>query len=425
MKNSPEDEWFDRLEKRLRNYAETPEDEVWNKISSVVSYEERPFWVPWTNRIGLAVALMTFAWLCTLQSGEGSHSEGPIAESTKKESFSNQKSSESSAPQQLTDATRSNLIVEEFRQHSGKKKNEDDSINRDPSIVKSNAAKLDLHTGPTTFIASGLTKSSEIISGNEQEIALQQEGNLQENIDAGKIVTILEKDSSNQLPLNSVEEKKEQKKKRTIVGYASMAPMLSYQKVTPLKNDGIMIEQFGTKSIFSTGRLGVNLEVGIQWLLFKRLEMYGGISLYQQSQALSYSTQSNKNISVQQDNFAYSVMPVNDEKQLRYSMLNAGIQTGWIYHLKGDKLAHKIGAGLSYQYGLQKTGDGEVYNNAQSQYLFYQIFYRNEFLVTSSFKIFAQPFYARSFFAKENLRAPFTLKPSRAGVSFGVVYRFD
>jgi hypothetical protein len=430
MKNSPKDEWFDRLEKRLRNYTENPDDELWNRISSVGSHAYRPLWVTWTNRIGAAVALMAFALLWVLQP-EGSHSEGLTAALTEKESFSDQKNSESSASPRLADAAPSKLTIKELRYDNGKKEN-DHARASVPSTEKSNSTKLAQHAASTTFVAVGdLAESSETIYRKEQKNAIEQKEDAQENSEIDKIVIMFEKDSSNQLlPSSSVAEKplveeEEQKKKRAIVGYASLAPMLSYQKVTPIKNDGIMIEQFGTKSIFSSGRLGINLEAGIQWLLSKRLEMYSGLSLYQQSQTLSYSTQSNKNISVQQDNFAYSVMPANDEKQLRYSMLNAGIQTGMIYHIKGDKLAHKIGAGLSYQYGLQKAGDGRAYNNSASQYLFYQVFYRNEFSVTSSLKIFVQPFYARSFFTKEKLVVPFTLKPSRAGLSFGVVYRFD
>jgi hypothetical protein len=429
MKNSPNDEWFDRLEKRLRNYTENPDDELWNRISSTESHAYRPIWVAWTSRVGAAVALMAFALLWIVQP-EGSHSEGLTAALTEKESFSNIKNSESSASPRLADTAPSNLTIKKLRHDNGKKEN-DYSRTSVPLTGKSNPTKSAQHTASTMFVTGGLAESSEIISRKEQRNAIEQKGDVQENSEVDEIVTTFEKDSSDQLlPSSSVAEKsltekEEQKKKRAIVGYASLAPMLSYQKVTPVKNDGIMIEQFGTKSIFSAGRLGINLEAGIQWLLSKRLEVYSGLSLYQQSQALSYSTQSNKNISVQQDNFAYSVMPANDEKQLHYSMLNAGIQTGMIYHIKGDKLAHKIGGGLSYQYGLQKAGDGGAYNNSSSQYLFYQVFYRNEFSVTSSLKIFVQPFYVRSFFAKEKLVAPFTLKPSRAGLSFGVIYRFD
>ncbi len=105
-------------------------------------------------------------------------------------------------------------------------------------------------------------------------------------------------------------------------------------------------------------------------------------------------------------------------------MKNLGAQAGILYYLKGDKLTHKVGAGLSFQQGLQKAASHTTYDNSKSSYMFYQLFYRTEFTVNKSMRIFFQPNFSQAFISNEKLSEPFKLKPYRAGLSFGIVYHF-
>jgi hypothetical protein len=103
-------------------------------------------------------------------------------------------------------------------------------------------------------------------------------------------------------------------------------------------------------------------------------------------------------------------------------MLNMGANAGLLYYLRGKKLAHKVGAGLSYQYGSKKIAS-EVYDNSSSQYLFYQLFYRNELQLNNRLTFFIQPTFSQSIFVNQKLEAPFKVKPYRAGLGLGLLYR--
>jgi hypothetical protein len=147
------------------------------------------------------------------------------------------------------------------------------------------------------------------------------------------------------------------------------------------------------------------------------------LTVYQQSQSVVYRYLSGElSTASQLEELDYTLSPSVLEKTVEYSMLNVGAEAGMIYLLRGEKLAHKIGAGLSFQHGLKRMGDGETYNNAGSHYLSYELFYRNEYSVNKVARIFVQPFYRHTLMSGEVLNEPFSIKPYHAGLSFGMLY---
>lgn len=60
MKNLPDDEPFNSLENRLRNYSELPEEGVWHKIAGSLPASREPAWIVWANR---AAVVFSFAAL--------------------------------------------------------------------------------------------------------------------------------------------------------------------------------------------------------------------------------------------------------------------------------------------------------------------------------------------------------------------------
>jgi hypothetical protein len=205
--------------------------------------------------------------------------------------------------------------------------------------------------------------------------------------------------------------------------YFSVMPQLSFQHVIPASQDGVVISDIYNQPIFSSGRLGINIEVGIQGKLANRLEYYGGLSIFQQHQTLEYAYQTTSDLTIEsKDDLNYTITPDNRIGVVNYAMLNMGANAGLLYHLRGKKLAHKIGAGLSYQYGSRKIAS-EVYDNSSSQYLFYQIFYRNELQLNTRLTFFIQPTFSQSIFVNQKLEAPFKVKPYRAGLGIGLLYR--
>src|SRR5687768_3880264 len=63
MKNSPDEEWIHSLEKRLRDYTEEPDADVWNKIVGKINDDREPVWILWSNRAAALVALTALLWL--------------------------------------------------------------------------------------------------------------------------------------------------------------------------------------------------------------------------------------------------------------------------------------------------------------------------------------------------------------------------
>jgi hypothetical protein len=65
MKNLPEEELFNSIENRLRDYSELPDDETWNKIAGVILPVTEPSWIVWMNRTAAALSLLVLILLST------------------------------------------------------------------------------------------------------------------------------------------------------------------------------------------------------------------------------------------------------------------------------------------------------------------------------------------------------------------------
>lgn len=219
--------------------------------------------------------------------------------------------------------------------------------------------------------------------------------------------------------------KKEQEQKKKAwhpVLYASLTPSLAFQKITPLRNDNLRIAALPAAGIFSSNRMGISLETGGQITLQKGFELYGGLLYYQQNQSISYQYYSSAvgQINPSGEPLDYDISPQGGTHTFRYAMHNVGASAGFLYTVKDARLMHKIGGGLQYQYGLSKARGGDTYENRRSQYLNYQVHYRLEWAGSGRTRLFVQPVFIHSFWTKENLREPLTIKPYRVGITFGV-----
>jgi hypothetical protein len=244
-------------------------------------------------------------------------------------------------------------------------------------------------------------------------------------VDSVAVKKVIRSDST--VRKTATEPKTPAKKKTTIRPqvYFTLAPSLSFQKITPEQTDAVNVRGMRSPGILSADRFGISLEGGLQRPLTKHLEMYTGISFYQQKQNLTYEYLSPDNVEVTSPgNGQYTVKPKTETRDFKYSMLNAGISAGLFYRIKGEKLMHKLGAGIQFQKGLLRAGSEDTYDNAGSSYLNYQISYRVEYLLNAKVNIFVQPGFTHSFYAKEKLAEPFTIKPYRAGIGFGMIYHF-
>jgi hypothetical protein len=139
-----------------------------------------------------------------------------------------------------------------------------------------------------------------------------------------------------------------------------------------------------------------------------------GLSYYHQSQFVAYQQQSNA-IVTSQENMSYEILPGSKEHSFDYTVHNVGVQAGLLHTLSQRGLIHHVGVIIQYQHGLSHVAENEVYNNATSNYLNYQLLYRVEYKVSSKINFFVQPTFTHSLISNESLQVPFRIKQPRQG----------
>lgn len=409
MKNLPDDELFNTLEKRLRNYGEQPDDDVWHKIESALSPKREPGWIVWTNRLAAIFSLTAVLFLLNDESTwKESLTELPA---TAKNSVNKSDHNRSGILQGKSRQTETNFDKKISLKKTGKHGKSSQRASEHADVVRltfmrNPVVALDTADMTTPFDAKGDPFSNVLLSSNTQIVQKTKEDS---------IVQVVPEESPQQ----------KRRKKSNLTFYGIFTPSLSFQRVSPVSNDAVVIEKINSPNVFSSDRLGFSIEAGIQGKITKRLQYIAGFSYYQQTQKMRYEQLSEDDVIIEPgEDMDYTIRPGTTEYSFDYRMRNIGIQAGFLYTLKQHGLIHKAGIVLHYQHGLQKAIESEIYNNATSNYLNYQLLYRIEYTFSSKINLFVQPSYMHSIVANESLQAPFRLKQSRAGIGIGLVYRF-
>jgi hypothetical protein len=410
MKNFPEHNSFKELGKRLEGYTEQPDDLVWNNIDAALRPRRTPLWFTWVDGISTATTLILFTLLWSMEV----NSVSPVLTRTSKESFKPNGKQKELLPQVPRQDITDEVTKENVRQNTSIR------ITRKSGFLKSNNSETQLM--PFTRGEFYNRTYFDTVSSNSpiksELVALENKVKVTDTIFLASPTSKVDS-----FKTEEITPKKRKYLRQGITFYFNVMPQLSFQHVIPVSQDGVVITDIYNQPIFSSERLGVNIEVGIQGKLVKRLEYYGGLSIFQQHQTLKYEYQKTSGFNIESiDDLNYSITPDTRIGVVNYSMLNMGANAGLLYYLRGKKLAHKIGAGLSYQYGSRKIAS-EVYDNSSSQYLFYQLFYRNELQLNTRLTFFIQPTFCQSIFVNQKLEAPFKVKPYRAGFGLGLLYR--
>jgi hypothetical protein len=284
-----------------------------------------------------------------------------------------------------------------------------------------NGPSVMLNESPAEANASNTTEAN-------QPTNLQHESNssvAKEQVVATDSVDTKVTAASDRKAPSSTEKSKHEKKIVHTNFYATLSPLLAFHKISPLQNDNVQVVGLQSPSVLSKQRLGLSFEIGIQRQLAKNIEVFAGLSCYQQNQTIRYDYIDPTSVDVTDSQHgSFTVVPRTVTKEFDYKMFNVGFATGAFYQIKGDKLMHKVGAGFQYQQGLLKGGGEDSYYNAQSRYLQYQLMYRLEMPITPKLNFYLQPVFNHTFKASEKLSEPFTIRPSRAGIGVGIVYHF-
>ncbi len=381
---------FASVRERLGRYEEVPSDEVWQKITAQTGVKEKvwPVWVEGISLAGMGVMLFFLG----LGTKEVVYVDKPVI-----------------VEKEIVKEVIKEIIVEKPLIATGDENNVQGYYEREGRQESKELTELKKSVQPEkTLLVT--TQEPQLFTGSVE-----------------KDSTIISSPAiRRQSDSSHVEEKvvpPYKKPKSKFQFYLSLTPSLAFQKVIPDGGDALIVQGFEHRSPLSVKRFGFAVDAGFQRDINRILGFYGGLSFYRQQQQLTYYYYDrDADVTRVADSWTFEITRLQHTKTFDYTMTNIGVRSGLLITLKGDKLKHKFGAGLLYMQGFGKKSGS--YNNRRSDYLSYQLFYRNEIRVNDHFSWFVEPTFAYSFISREKLAEPFVLKPYRAGIGVGVLYRF-
>jgi hypothetical protein len=397
MKKLPENEFWEIVKDRLVNYEEDPGDD-WNAIASAFTADDSA--KKWSRRIDTLSVTIVILFISSI----GLQFTFPA--SAKTQNTNVQPAINKSVLKDLAHETSPEAAIA-IHQSNQIQLAQTTSINDVKRITLDSSSSDAIETASTTADVK-----------NDMDNEIREQTAQRDTLSTTPVDSIC-----TSLPTGEevISEKKKRKSGSSI--YFNIAPSFSYQKIIPLANDGINIQQVNNGGMMSSNRFAITLEAGFQFRIKSNLQLYSGISYYGQHQDFSYDYSNGLvTVSPTSEQLQYSLKPQMFSKTFNYKMHNVGVSVGVLYLLHGQRLMHQMGGGLLLQQGFARSTGS--YNNSSSSYVSYQMLYRLEYIVTSKIHVFGQPTFIQSIISKESLAEPLHLKPYRAGLSIGIVYNF-
>jgi hypothetical protein len=411
MKNLPDDELFNAVENRLRNYSELPDDDVWERISGATPPAIEPKWIIWINSIALTLSLVVLFSLFYRNNGQDGFAINDLPDNN----VGSEKRVESIVHPEASESALKNLPDTDKK---------DSRINEKPGthISHRRTDLVEINSSHPINTSSDRRNSNVKIFALEVQNKIDGRMDKSEDDSVSVVTKQLKEDSA--AVVGHVLPPQKKRKKAKLMFYSMISPSLSFQHVTPDSQDGVVIGKINSPGVISLERFGFTIETGIQGQMGKRFQYIFGLSYYQQSQRLEYEGHSNGITVESGEDLSFVIRPESITSSFDYSMRNVGVQAGILYTLKQRGLMHKPGLVFQYQKGMMQAHEGAVYDNSSSDYFNFQLVYRVEYALRSGVGLFIQPAYTHSIAANESLNAPFKLKQSRASLGVGIVYRF-
>ena len=262
MKNFPDQNQFDELEKRLRDYSEQPDELVWKNIDAALRPDRTPYWLPWVDRATAVAAVLLFAFVVAGTQSEKQRDHVNVASANEKE------------------IRNSKEDILSFEQKEEKIKSLDKSAltGSDPRDTRPRltSGKNDLRSSRSLnskFVGSEVQDSGLIAANMHGETTGQSTVSVLTPIDSS--ITSMLTSSADSI-VQEQEEVTSSKRipKRRHKYYMSVTPSLSFQRAIPV-SDEIVVNDFLNSSVLSGERFGFSIETGIQGYLSRRWEYYG------------------------------------------------------------------------------------------------------------------------------------------------------
>jgi hypothetical protein len=384
MKDLQEDNLFRPLRERLGRYEEAPSEELWGKIAA--SKRKDRNWLFVLESVGIALIGMVLLFGSEVTTEEANKFTKDQAASVTKNEVTTQK----------TAAPKLETVNNQLETVNGQL----ETVNTQRPTLKG-----ELSTEPLTSDFRLQTSDTPLQTENRKLPTPDS------SVDSTKI-------SSPIIAKNDSSAKEEvippyKKPHSRVQLYFSLTPSLSFQKMIPAADDEIIVAGFENRSPMSMKRFGFGIDAGFQKEINRFFEFYGGLSFYRQQQQLTYVYYDrDAEVTRVGDEWIFEINRPKRTHTFDYSMTNLGVSAGLMLTIKGEKLKQKLGTGLMYSYNFKNAN-----------YISYKLLYRSELTVNARTSLFIEPNFNYSFVSKEKLSEPFTLKPFRAGISVGLLYR--
>ena len=409
----PEKDSWDEIRNRLQNYSEEPDDS-WEKISSTLSSTKvkssaAKYWVA-SILVGVVSLLIPFT-LMDYQTGRAIKREAiPNSTITKNIEVEKPQVIKATEKESNTQSTIKSASTNATKENHAKKIERSKGSHADPKSSDINDVPLEKTESPTALNEIIPSMNAQTVLSEEitSDSISQKLGNSKEAIDSTQKVVE---------PIIIKE-----KKKSSLTYYASITPALNYYSIMSKEAINGRVNGFDSKGIFSTERFGVEAEFGIQFPIHKRLELFSGLTYYYQNQKLSYQFIHSDMLDVEkvEESLTYIITPRQSSQGIIYQMNNIGLNLGMLYEINQRRgLSQQAGLSIFYQYGLSKNESS--YENRSSRYWGYELSYRMTFDFGSK-KFFVQPTLLSLTGSKENLSEPISIKATRAGIGFGIIF---
>jgi hypothetical protein len=413
----------DDLRKRLRQYSEEPDTRLWDTIQTRVEEESR------AHRLRKKIKN---GWIFLL----GMIMIGGLY------SLVNSLPSENTSFDQV--ATEQNSMLERS--------------NDAEAITKTVLPLLSPHSSSSTTTSSPENQITEsfkdgvsqaVIAEEPEMVAIEMPGTTLENIERWSIENFndggnstVTKETSIDVSIASIPVSKEEieqkeesqpdneerkKKKFPFNLYFTIMPTLGYQRIEPNSNDNLLIESIDRIATFSSDRLGVRAELGAEYPISNRVNIFGGFVYFQRQQTIGYTEKQVSETEISEGPNGDIIL--NPEfsyvhQSFEYEVRNIGWQIGVNYQLSKKKFLQTAGTGIEFHMALNKFEHAEEFTNNPSVYVFYNLYYRIQYPAETKLKAVMQPTLNYSFYINQNANAPFYVKPYGLGLNIGFTYNF-
>jgi hypothetical protein len=336
MKNLPDDELFNAVENRLRNYSELPDDDVWERISGATPPAIEPKWIIWINSIALTLSLVVLFSLFYRNNGQDGFAINDLPDNN----VGSEKRVESIVHPEASESALKNLPDTDKKDSRINEKPGTHISHRRTDLVEINSSH------PINTITDRRNSNVKIFA---LEVQNKIDGRMDKSEDDSVSVVTKQLKEDSAAVVGHVLPPQKKRKKAKLMFYSMISPSLSFQHVTPDSQDGVVIGKINSPGVISLERFGFTIETGIQGQMGKRFQYIFGLSYYQQSQRLEYEGHSNGITVESGEDLSFVIRPESITSSFDYSMRNVGVQAGILYTLKQRGLMHKPGLVFQYQ----------------------------------------------------------------------------